>query len=131
MFHLSVKTATRSLLGRKDKRDYVDVGIIMGTKELYKAIGLTDTPMLYNYEKGLTYKIEPERAMLFLEKFDILIDLWPTVDALRAECTNRRRGKELAYEPIKKIMAEIVKVSQIESCEDRQRGLLGLIAKYY
>jgi len=123
--------AMRSILGKKDENGYVDIGIQMGVNSLYKLLGLSSTPMLYNYANAKTLKIEPERALVILEKFDILIDLWSSEDALRADCTNRELGRKVAYAPIKEIIEDLLEVSKLGDCSEAHKALLAVIGKHY
>ena len=131
MVTLSIRHAVVSLLGKREEPGYVDVGMHYPINELRKLIGLKATPMLYNYISGKTQEIEPERAKVFLEKFDILINQWNSPEELLADCVNNKRAMEIAYIPIEDIMKELVNISQIEHENKLRRSLLGLIAKYY
>ena len=131
MHRLSLSTAVASILGKKDHEGYTDVGHLMTAKDLYKTLGLTGSPMLYNYMSGKTSTIEPERAKVFWDKFNILIDYWENPDDLDRDCTNVELSKKVAYEPIKEIVEELVKVEASEDYHDMKRGLRKLIARYY
>ena len=131
MFNLTLKEAVVSVLGKREDPSFTDVGLRVTIGELYKALGLSATPMLYNYISGKTKDIEPERALVFLEQYNILLKQWNSPDELRADCTNRELGKKIAYKPIEEIMNELVELSQMDDDRQMRRGLLGLIARNY
>lgn len=131
MTKLPLSSAVASLLGKKDHDGYQDVGQLMTAKDLYKLMGLTGSPMLYNYMSGKTKKIEPERAMILWDKFSILVDDWENPDDLQRDCTNVELSKQIANEPIKEIVEQLVEVESSDNYHDMKRGLRKLIARYY
>ena len=131
MIRLSLPAAVASILGNKAHEDYRDIGQNMLAKDLYKLMGLTGSPMLYNYMSGKTQKIDPERAMVLLTKFDLLVDKWLTPEELREEATNREVSLQIAREPIRGIIEEIVEIETIKGEYEMRRGLRKLIARYY
>ncbi len=128
---LPLAHAIASILGKRDHEGYRNVGQNMTTKQLYTLIGLTSSPMLYNYMSGKTKKIEPERALVIYEKFNIIIDDWLTVAELKEDCINKELSQQIAAQPIKGIIGEIVDIEKLDSEAKRTRGLRKLIAKYY
>ena len=131
VIRLSVPAAVASVLGKKDHEAYRDIGQAMKIKELYKLLGLTGSPMLYNYMSGKTESIEPERAVVFLDKFNVLIDDWLDEAELRSDVTNRELSAQIAREPIKGIIEEIVEIEANEDLYALRKGLRKLIARYY
>ena len=131
MVRLPLPATIASLMGKKDHEGYRNVGQFMTAKDLYTLIGLSASPMLYNYMSEKTKTIEPERALVIYEKFDILIDEWLTPEELREDCTNKEMSMKIAAQPIKEIIEEIVKVERLEGESQMRRGLRKLIAKYY
>ena len=128
---MSLAGAVASLLGKKDHEDYRDVGVTLLAKDLYKLLGLTNSPMLYKYMSNKDSKIDPERAKVFLDKFDILIDIWLTPDELARDCTNAEAGRAIAYQPIKEIIEDIVEIDSIQDNTQMRRQIKLLIAKWY
>jgi len=94
-------------------------------------MGLSNSPMLYNYMSGKTAKIEPERAVVLLDKFNILIDNWLDEDDLREEANNTELSLQIAREPIKGIIEEVVEIESNEDIYALRKGLRKLIARYY
>ncbi len=131
MIKLSLPTAIASLLGKREHEDYIDIKQAMAIKDLYKLMGLSNSPMLYNYMSGKTEKIEPERALVLLDKFDILVDLWDSADTLRADAANAELSAQIAREPIKGLIEELIEVEAKEDEYALRRGLRKLIARYY
>jgi len=132
MTKISLSGAVASILGKKDHEDYQEIGQLMGAKDLYTLIGLTGSPMLYNYMSGKTKNIEPERAKVFLDKFDLLIDLWDDPNTLRQDCTSTALSKQIAYEPIKGIIDYLVELEkEAEDNYEFRRGIRKLIVKHY
>ena len=131
MIRLPLPSAIASLLGKKEHTAYRDIGITVKAKDLYKMLGLTNSPMLYKYMEIEDLTIAPERALVFLDKFDILISDWVSEEELRNDCTNKERGKEIAYQPIKEIMENLVELDSYEDDTALRRGLKKLIAKHY
>lgn len=123
--------AIASILGRKDHDKYRDIGQQMKIQDLYKLLGLTNSPMLYNYMNGKTVKIEPERAKVILDKFSILIDTWLTEDELNTDAQNVELSNQIAREPIKDIIEEIVEIEANTELVPMKRALRKLIARYY
>ena len=128
---LSLPVAIASILGKRDFDGYVDVGQNMNIKDLYKLLGLTNSPMIYNYLNEKTKNIDPERALVLLDKFNILIDDWSAEHELRADATNAELSAQIAREPIKDIVEEIVAIEANEDIYAIRRGLRKLIARYY
>lgn len=128
---LPLDHAIASILGRKDHEGYRDIGQQMKIHDLYKILGLTNSPMIYSYMSGKTKKIEPERAMVLYNKFDVLIDKWATPEELERDATNVELSNEIAKEPIKAIIEEIVEIENSEDIYAIRRGLRRLIARYY
>jgi len=131
LIRLSIPAAVASVLGKKEHEDYRNIGQNMNVKDLYKLLGLTGSPMLYNYMSGKTKTIEPERALVFLDKFDILIDDWLEPEELRDDANNRELSAQIAREPIKGIIEEIVEIEANEDLYALRKGLRKLIARYY
>ena len=131
LIRLSIPAAVASVLGKKEHEDYRNIGQNMNVKDLYKLLGLTGSPMLYNYMSGKTKTIEPERALVFLDKFDILIDDWLEPEELRDDANNRELSAQIAREPIKGIIEEIVEIEANEDLYVLRKGLRKLIARYY
>ena len=123
--------AIASILGRKDHKGYRDVGQLMKIHDLYKMLGLTNSPMLYNYMSGKTKVIDPERALVILNKFNILIDKWKDTEELKRDAENTELSTQIAKEPIKDIIQEIVEIEANEDIYAVRRGLRRLIARYY
>jgi len=131
MIRMSLSGAIASILGKADHEEYRDVGQYMKVKDLQVLLGLTATPMLYNYLSGKTKTIEPERALVIFTTFDILIDHWLTSDELQIEATNREISAQIAREPIKEIINAIVEIEQASTFEDMKRELRKIIARWY
>ena len=131
MIRLSLPAAVASVLGNKAHEDYRDIGQNMLAKDLYKLMGLTASPMLYNYMSGKTKKIDPERAMVLFDKFEVLVDQWLTSEELIDDATNRENSLQIAREPIRGIIEEIVEIETIKEPYEMRRGLRKLIARYY
>lgn len=131
MIKLSLPATIASLLGKREHEDYIDIKQAMAIKDLYKLMGLSNSPMLYNYMSGKTEKIEPERALVLLDKFDILVDLWDSADTLRADAANAELSAQIAREPIKGLIEELIEVEAKEDEYALRRGLRKLIARYY
>ncbi len=133
MTRLPLSVAISSILGRKEDPGYRDIGHSMKVVDLRKLLGLTGSPMLYNYMNGTTEKIEPERALVMLYKFDVLVDQWLTIDELERDADNVELSLKVAREPIKEIIDELIDVD--DRCADNhaklRRGVRKLIAKYY
>jgi len=131
MITLSLPAAVASILGKRDHEDYKDIGHRMNIKDLYKLMGLSNSPMLYNYMSGKTENIEPERALVLLDKFNILVDIWDDPDTLRADAKNTEFSLKIAREPIRVVMEELIEVESSEDIYALRRGLRKLIARYY
>ena len=131
VIRLSLPAAIASILGKKEHEEYRNVGQCMKIQDLYKLMGLSNSPMLYNYMSGKTAKIEPERAVVLLDKFNILIDNWLDADDLREEANNTELSLQIAREPIKGIIEEIVEIESNEDIYALRKGLRKLIARYY
>jgi len=131
VIRLSLPAAIASVLGKRDHLDYRDVGQRMNIKDLYKLMGLSNSPMLYNYMSGKTEKIEPERAVVLLDKFNILVDLWLNEAELRADAKNTELSTQIAREPVRALMEELIEVEANEDIYALRRGLRKLIARYY
>jgi len=131
IIRLSLPAAIASILGRKDHEEYRNIKQNMNIKDLYKLLGLTNSPMLYNYMSGKTKGIDSERALVLLDKFDILVTDWLTPEELREEATNTELSAQIAREPIKDIINEIVDIEANEDIYSLRRGLRQLIARYY
>ena len=131
MIRLSLAVAIASLLNKKEHEGYRNVGHNLNAKELYTLMGLKASPMLYNYMSGKTKTIEPERAIVLFDKFDILIDDWLTPEELQQDVTNRELSMQIAAQPIQEIIEEIVVVERLETEAQLRRGLRKLIARYY
>ncbi len=131
MIKLSLPATIASILGKREHEDYIDIKQAMAIKDLYKLMGLSNSPMLYNYMSGKTEKIEPERALVLLDKFDILVDLWDSADTLRADAANAELSAQIAREPIKGLIEELIEVEAKEDEYALRRGLRKLIARYY
>lgn len=128
---LPLDSTVASILGRTEHEGYRDIGQFMKIHDLYKLIGLTNSPMLYNYMSGKTKKIEPERALVIFDKFNVLVDLWEDEEHLRREASNSELSAQIAKEPIKGIINEIVEIEAHEDPYAVRRGLRRLIARYY
>ncbi len=130
MIRLSLDVAITSLLGRKTDPIYREVGQNMKLKDLYTMLSVT-SPMIYHYMTGRTKRIEPERAIVILNKFDILIDEWSDKDELMQDATNAELSAQIAREPIVAIIDEIITLEAVTDVYRLRRGLRRLIAKYY
>ncbi len=128
---LDIATAITSLLGRTKDPLYREVGYSFKVEDLFKILGLKGSPMLYHYMSGKTDKIEPERALVIYEKFSILIDQWESPADLRQEATNTLFSKEIAKEPMKKVMEMLIEVESAVSMTSMKRGIRKILAKYY
>ena len=131
VIRLSLPATIASILGKKEHDEYRNVGQCMKIQDLYKLMGLSNSPMLYNYMSGKTIKIEPERALVLLDKFNILVDTWLDEDDLREEANNAELSLQIAREPIKGIIEEIVEIESNEDIYALRKGLRKLIARYY
>jgi len=131
IIRLSLPAAIASVLGKREHEEFRDVGQLMNAKDLYKLLGLTGSPMLYNYMGGKTKKIEPERAIVLLDKFGILINDWLTDEELRGDVTNKELSLQIAREPIRQVMEELIEVEANEDVYALRRGLRKLISRYY
>ena len=131
MIRLPLNVAITSLLGRKTDPNYRDLGHNMKIKDLYTILGLKGSPMLYHYMEGRTQSIEPERAMVLMDKFGILVDEWEDRDELERDATNAELSAQIAREPIVAIIDEIVTLESVTDVYRLRRGLRRLIAKYY
>ena len=128
---LSLPASIASILGKRDHEGFRDVGQLMNAKDLYGLLGLTGSPMLYNYMSGKTKTIDAERAVVILDKFNILVEDWLTEEELRSDATNKELSAQIAREPIRKIIEEIVEVESNEDIYALRKGLRKLIARYY
>ncbi len=128
---LSLPSAIASILGKRDHDDYVNINQQMNIKDLYLLLGLTGSPMLYNYMSGKTKTIEPERALVLLDKFNILIKDWTSPEELREDASNKELSAQIAREPIRGIIKDIVEIEAQEDEYAVRKGLRKLIAKYY
>ena len=131
MIRLPLDATITSLLGRKKDPIYRDVGHNFKVEDLYKLLGLKGSPMLYHYMSGKTENIEPERALVILEKFDILINQWEDVDDLRREATNTELSKQIAREPMTKVMEMLIEIETAMSMTTMKRGIRKILARYY
>lgn len=131
MIRMSLGGAIASILGRKDHEEYKDVGHKMKVSDLYKLLGLTGSPMLYSYMKGKVQTIEPERAKVILDKFGILIDFWLDEYELERDCVNEELSAQVAREPIRAIIEEIVVIESATEFDTMKRAIRKLIAKHY
>lgn len=134
VIRMSLAGAIASILGRKDHADYRNIKQSMKISDLYKLLGLTGSPMLYNYMGGKTKTIEAERAVVILDKFNVLVDLWLTEDELIDDAINAELSAQIAREPIKDIIEEIVEIEQSMRDDNHmatRRAMRKLIAKYY
>lgn len=127
----SLSGAIASILGRTDHEGYRNVGQSMDVKSLYKLLGLTSSPMIYNYLSGKTQTIVAERAVILYETFGLLVDYWLTPEDLYIEASNTAVSKKLAREPFKEILEEIIVIEREEDCYEMRRGLRKLIARHY
>ena len=131
IMRLSLDVAITSLLGRKGDPLYRDIGHDMKVKTLYELLGLKGSPMLYKYMDGTTKKLEPERALIILDKFDILVDLWEDEEELRREAVNVGNSKEMAKQPFIEVMEDLIKLETAKSMTTMKRGIRRILAKYY
>jgi len=132
IIRLSLQHAVISILGRKHDEGYRDIGHNMKNKDLYTMLGVT-SPMLYHYISGHTTKIEPERALVLLDKLGVLIDHWKDREELERDATNAELSDAIAKAPINGIIDELVELDDHASnnYERLRRGVRKLIAKYY
>ena len=131
MIRLPLNVTITSLLGRKKDPIYRDVGQNMKVEDLYKMLGLKGSPMLYHYMSGKTETIEPERALVILAKFDILIDEWADEEELTRDATNTELSKQIAKEPFIKVMEMLIELETSASMSTMKRGIRKILAKYY
>ena len=131
MIRLPLDVAILSILGRRKEPKYRDIGHSMKVDDLYKLLGLKGSPMLYHYMNGNTENIEPERAIVILEKFDVLIDLWETEEELRREATNMEMSRQIINEPFIPLMEELVKLEEAVSITTIKRGIRKILARFY
>ena len=131
MIRLPLDVTITSLLGRKKDPIYRDIGQAFKVEDLYKMLGLKGSPMLYHYMSGKTLEIEPERAIVILEKFDILIDYWLDEEELRREAVNTELSKKIAREPMIKVMEALVEIESAKSMTTMKRGIRKILARYY
>jgi hypothetical protein len=80
---------------------------------------------------GKTKKIEPERALILFNKFNILVDHWEDEDELERDANNSELSAQIAKEPIREIIEEIVEIEKHEDVYAIRRQLRQLIARYY
>jgi hypothetical protein len=80
---------------------------------------------------GKTDNIEPERALVILVKFDVLIDEWEDEDELRREATNVELSKQIAREPFIEVMEMLVELENSASMSTMKRGIRKILAKFY
>lgn len=128
---LPLDSAITSLLGRKKDKLYRDTGYAFKVDTLYKLLGLKGSPMLYHYMSGKTEVIEPERALVIFEKFNILIDLWVDEDELRRDASNTEVSKQIAREPMKQVMEMLLEVESALSMTTMKRGIRKILVKFY
>ena len=131
MIRLPLDVTITSLLGRKKDPLYRDIGHNFKVEPLYKLLGLKGSPMLYHYMSGKTETIEPERALVIFEKFDILIDDWEDEEELRRDAVNTELSKQIAREPMVKVMEMLVELESALSMTTMKRGIRKILAKYY
>ena len=131
MIRLPLNVTITSLLGRKKDPIYRDVGQNMKVEDLYKMLGLKGSPMLYHYMSGKTETIEPERALVILAKFDILIDEWADEEELTRDATNTELSKQIAKEPFIKVMEMLIELETSASMSTMKRGIRKILAKFY
>jgi len=125
---LPLDSAIASILGNKNHEGYREINQNMKVSDLRKLLGLTGTPMIYNYMGGKTKTIEPDRAIVLLTKFNVLITDWATADELILEAGNAAISAQIAYEPIREVMEELLVA---ERQPDLKRAIRKIIAKYY
>ena len=132
IIRLPLQVAIISILGRKHDEGYRDIGHNMKNKDLYTMLGVT-SPMLYHYISGHTNKIEPERALVLLDKLGILIDHWKDREELERDATNAELSEAIAKAPINKVIDDLVELDETASDNHQRlrRGVRKLIAKYY
>ena len=132
IIRLPLQVAVISILGRKHDEGYRDIGHNMKNKDLYTMLGVT-SPMLYHYISGHTTKIEPERALVLLDKLGILIDDWKDREELERDATNAELSEAIAKAPINKVIDDLVELDETASDNHQRlrRGVRKLIAKYY
>ena len=128
---LTLSEAVTSLLGKKTHENYREGFPTLKAVDLYRTLGLTGSPMLYKYMDKEDITLEPERARVFYDKFEILISDWATPEELIEDCTNKELGAKIAYEPIKEIVESLVSVDSIEDESDFRRAIKVIIAKWY
>ena len=128
---LPLDSAIASILGKKEHDGYRDIGQNMKVKDLRKILGLTATPMIYNYMSGKTKRIDPERALVVFETFGILIDDWLTSDELKIDATNSEISNQIASEPLREIMDDILEAERASTFDGMKRKLRLIIARYY
>lgn len=131
VIRLPLDVAIASILGRKSHKGYRDIGHHMKVQDLYKLMGLTGSPMIYSYLGGNVKKIDPQRALVLLKKFNILVDFWLTPEDLMLDADNEVISEQIAYEPIREIIEEIVSIETLDNLQDIKRAIRQLIAKYY
>ena len=131
VIRLPLNVAITSLLGRVKDPIYRDIGQSFKVEDLYKLLGLKGSPMLYHYMSGKTDSIEPERALVIYKKFNILIDQWDDADELVREATNTELSKQIAREPMNKVMELLLEVEQMPSITSMKRGIRKILARYY
>ena len=131
VIRMKLSSAITSLLGRKKDPLYRDIGHNFKVEPLYKLLGLKGSPMLYHYMSGKTDKIEPERALVIFEKFNILIDEWEDEEELRRDAVNTEFSKQIAREPMTKVMELLVELESAMSMATMKRGIRKILAKYY
>ncbi len=128
---LPLDVTITSLLGRTKDPLYRDIGQNFKIDDLFKLLGLKGSPMLYHYMSGKTDRIEAERALVIYEKFNILIDNWDDVDELQREAINTELSKQIAREPMIKVMEMLIEVETAMSMTTMKRGIRKILAKYY
>ena len=128
---LPLDVTTISILGRTKDPKYRDIGHNMKVDDLYKMLGLKGSPMLYHYMSGKTESIEPERAVVILDRFDILIDQWETEEELRREAVNTELSNQIAREPFIKLMDMLIKVEEAPSMTTMKQGIRKILARFY
>ena len=122
--------AIASILGRVNHPNYVDIGHSMKVQDLYQFLGLSNSPMLYHYMSGKTKKIEPDRAIIILKKFNILINLWEDVEELKKETSNIEVSSRLMRGPVDKILSELEQIEQMADFYEMKKGIKILIGRY-
>jgi hypothetical protein len=124
---MSLKEATCSLMRAWKGEGGRDIGVALSIKQFTDIFDVTN-PMIYAYRDERVTSVTAERALVFLDKFNILLDEYNSAEELRNLVKNANASITLGgYDALKK---EIYEAGQCTNFQDMKPIVLKAIARH-